>query len=202
MVLLGHNGAGKTTLINYILGFYADISQHPFLPEFHAFLEKKEFSAARCAYVPESPALDTELNAKNYFTLFGAINGKSGYDPKALMERVMLDVPLNRPIKRYSKGMKQRLMLALALLADPETIILDEPTSGLDPYGKEMIEAMITELAQTHRLIVSTHSLDLAFRLKEEIWILQNGRVVFDGNVASLGELEVLMTRYRPEELL
>ena len=202
MVLLGHNGAGKTTLLNYILGFYTDVTQHPFLPAFKAFLENKGFLVDEYAYTPEAAFLDPELSAQDYFKLLASIRGITDYDMAALLKRVALDVDPHRLVKHYSKGMKQRLMLALALLSNPKTVILDEPTEGLDPYGKEAIEALILELAQTHRVIISTHSLGLAARLKDEVWILRHGEVVYEGRIVDRTELESLMERYRPEHIL
>ncbi len=198
IVLLGHNGAGKTTLLHCMLGFYADTAQHPFLPGFNTFLSRKEIGLGKTAYAPEAAYLDHELNARDYFTLVASLHGMGRDETPGVLRRVALDVELEKPIKEYSTGMKQRLLLALALLPMPDTIILDEPTNGLDPYGQEVIEELILELAQTQQLILSTHSLDLAYRLGGEVWILRQGEVVYDGRVGSRHELDTLVRRYRP----
>ena len=202
MVLLGHNGAGKTTLINLLLGFYTDTTQHPFLGDFELFLKKRAINLGRYAYAPETALMEYELNALDYFRLTASIHGTKDYDPGTLMTRVSLEVDPKKPIKHYSKGMRQRLMLALALMSDPETIILDEPTSGLDPYAKAAIEELILELARDHRLVLSTHSLDLAARLGDEVCILRHGKIVFEGRVEERQILDTLMLRYRPEKIL
>ena len=199
--MLGHNGAGKTTLINYLLGFYTDCGQHPYLPGFKVFVERKRLQLGHYAFVPEAAFLDYEWSASDYFRLMASLHGLKKYDPEEFLQRVALAVDLNKPIKYYSKGMKQRLMLALALLPGPETILLDEPTSGLDPYGKAAIEALILELSQKHRLILSTHSLDLAEQLGDEVCILRQGEIVYEGKVADRQVLDSLVARYRPEQI-
>ena len=199
MVLLGHNGAGKTTLINYLVGFYTDCGQHPYLPALKDFVERKALSLGHYAFTPEAAFLEHEWSASDYFRLMASIHRIETYDPEHYLQKVALAVDLKKPVKFFSKGMKQRLMLALALLPDPETIILDEPTSGLDPYGKAAIEALILELSQSHRLILSTHSLELAERLGDEICILRQGDVVYEGRVSDRYDLEALVERYRPE---
>lgn len=201
MVLLGHNGAGKTTLLNYLLGFYTNSRQHPYLPAFESLVEKLKRSLGRYAYAPEAVSLDYELNATDYFRVMASIHGCKEYDQERLLERVALDVDPKKPIKHYSKGMKQRLMLALALLPDPDTLILDEPMSGLDPYGRAAIEELIVELAHSHRFVLSTHSLDLAEKLGDEVGILRQGRVVYEGVVEDRGMLDSLMARFRPEQI-
>ena len=201
MVLLGHNGAGKTTLINYLLGFYTDCRQHPYLLTFKAFVERKGLELGHYAFTPEGAFLDYEWNASDYFKLMASIHNIKAYEPDALLQKVALAVDPKKPIKHYSKGMKQRLMLALALLPEPETIVMDEPTSGLDPYGKAAIEDLITELGRSHRLILSTHSLDLAERLEDEVCILRKGEVVYEGEVSDRQMLDSLVMRYRPEQI-
>lgn len=199
MVLLGHNGAGKTTLLNYITGLYGACGQHPFLPALKPFAERLREGLGHYAYSPESAYLDYESSATDYFRLMASVHGCGEYDQPGLLQRVGLEVEPDKPIKHYSKGMKQRLMLALALLPDPDTLILDEPTSGLDPYGRAAVEALLLELARSHRLILSTHSLDLAAQLGDEVCILRHGEVVFEGRVDERFVLESLMHRYRPE---
>ena len=100
---------------------------------------------------------------------------------------------LDLPIKQYSKGMKQRLMLSIALIGDPHTLLLDEPLSGLDPFGHEQIIDLLITLKRDCRLILSTHNLQDAWTLGDEIWLLQQGEFVYQGakpdNKQALDEL-------------
>ncbi len=198
--LLGHNGAGKTTLINYLLGFYPKLSDHPFLEHFAK--EFKRLNTKEVGYAPEGAYIDSSMSAKEYFSLIRAIKADRHTELGELLKSVSLDVDVNKPIKTYSKGMKQRLLLALAKVGEPKTIILDEPTSGLDPFGRELVELLLLlELNTTQNLIISTHSIKLACKLENEIVILKEGRVVFRGFIKNEEELEKELQKHRPEVL-
>jgi len=199
MILLGHNGAGKSTFINFLLGFYVTLSDHPFLPHFKDHLpriDKKDIG-----YAPEAALLDLNMSAKDYFDMMAALRDIKEFDANELLRNVALEVELNMPIKKYSKGMKQRLLLALALLGKPKTLILDEPTSGLDPFGRLEIEKLLISLKKDHSFIISTHSLELALALEDEIWILKEGKIEYKGYPKSLKELEELLLKHRPEKI-
>ncbi len=199
MILLGHNGAGKSTFINYLLGFYSKLSDHPFLPHFKDHLpniDKKDIG-----YAPEAALLDLNMSAMDYFKMMAVLRDVKDFDPYVLLKSVALEVELNTPIKKYSKGMKQRLLLAIALLGKPKTLILDEPTSGLDPFGRAEIEKLLITLKKEHSFIISTHSLELALALEDEIWILKEGKIEFKGYPKDINELEALLFRYRPEKI-
>lgn len=199
MVLIGHNGAGKSTLIHYLLNFYTNLSQHPFLAHFST--EVEQFYNKKIGYAPEAALLELSMSANDYFVMMSAIKGIKRFDANAALQEVFLEVDLNLAIKHYSKGMRQRLLLALAIMGEPELIILDEPTSGLDPFGQEAVEQLILSLKQRYELVICTHSLKLAFELDEEIWILQEGKIVYKGRVASRNELETLFKAYQPKRL-
>ena len=199
MILLGHNGAGKSTLIQYLLGFYTDISQHPFLAHFKEHVTP--INRSHLGYAPEAAYLDTAMSAEEYLTLFATLRGVKDWDIASALERVFLDVSPHTPIKNYSKGMKQRLLLAIALLGNPRTIILDEPTSGLDPFGQEAIEALLVSLRSQHEMIVCTHSIALAFALDDEVWILKEGTIVYKGRPQSQEALKSLLFTHKPQRL-
>ncbi len=199
MILLGHNGAGKSTFINFCLGFYKSIKDHPFLPNFVDFLPK--LNKKDIGYAPEAALLDLNMSAMDYFTLMADLRGVKDFNPKVLLKSVALEVELDIPIKKYSKGMKQRLLLAIALLGNPKTLILDEPTSGLDPFGRAEIEKLLLKLKEKHSFIISTHSLELAMELKDEVWILKEGEIVYRGYPKNLDELKNLFFRYRPKSI-
>jgi ABC-type multidrug transport system ATPase subunit len=196
MTLLGHNGAGKSTLISYLLGFYNRLDQHPFLPHFAEHIAPLDRRDA--GYAPESAWLTAKACAADYLSLMASLRGVKSYDTAALFDRVGLKADPLKPIKTYSKGMKQRLLLAIALLGEPRTLVLDEPTSGLDPFGREEIESLLVDLSKTHKLIVCTHSLELASKLGDEVWILREGEIVAKKRFETFEALERDFFALRP----
>lgn len=199
MILVGHNGAGKSTLINFLLGFYTNITQHPYLEHFSTQISP--LTDKNIGYAPEAAMLDLQMSAKEYYKLMGALKNISSYNIEDELKRVKLDVDINMPLKKYSKGMKQRFLLALALMGNPEIVILDEPTSGLDPYGQAVIENLLIELKQAFTFIVCTHSMKLAYELDEEVWFLKEGKIVKKEHFKDLESLELAMKSVQPERL-
>ena len=181
LILLGHNGAGKSTLIRWLLGFYPDISCHPFLQTWH---DIAQLDLNGLGFVPELPYLDLNLTGGDQFRLFSRLKGVtlSHQDMCKLLDRTGLDHNvIGSPVKKYSKGMKQRLMLSIALIGKPHTLLLDEPLSGLDPFGHQQIIELLLALKSECRLILSTHNLQDAWTLGDEIWLLQQGQFVYQG---------------------
>jgi len=197
--LLGHNGAGKTTLINYLLGFYTNRTQHPYLANLSRFFSPLD--TQNCGFAPEAAYIDTELSADEYFSMICSIK-RLDISVKELLDSVGLAVDIKKPIKTYSKGMKQRFLLALALAGRPQILILDEPTSGLDPFGAQIIEDLLLGLNKNYRLILSTHNIELAFNLKNEIFILKEGEVVQRGFFDSKEELKESILLHKPKVVL
>lgn len=199
MILLGHNGAGKSTLIQYLLGFYSDVKQHPFLHHFKEHISPLDRN--HLGYAPEAAFLDFAMSAKEYLKLFAVLRDVGEIDVSEILKTVYLDVNENAAIKTYSKGMKQRLLLAIALLGNPKMIILDEPTSGLDPFGQKAIETLLIGLKDQHEMIICTHSITLAHALDDEIWILKEGEIVYKGRPTSEEEIETLLFSHQPQRL-
>lgn len=198
MILLGHNGAGKSTLINYLLGFYPRLSDHPFLEHFSSHIQPLPHQTI--GYAPEAATLDGNLSAYDYLYLMAGLKGIKYFDPKVILEKVGLDVPQNRVIRKFSKGMKQRLLLACAILGEPDVMVLDEPTSGLDPFVQHEIEQILVDWKQEQRLIISTHSIPLAYALKEEVWILKQGQIVYQGYPESESALKEELLSHAPNQ--
>jgi len=201
MTLIGHNGAGKTTLIYYLTGLFPTLSDHPFLPHFHDHITP--FQAGKFAYVPEISYLEGNLCAQDYYQLYcktRCMNPKT-MPLESLLERVKLNTTPTLPLKHYSKGMKQRLLIALALIGESEVMIFDEPFSGLDLFGKEVIEALLLELKKRTSIIVSTHDLEFAYRLGEEIWILKGGEIVHKEYFQTLDVLKETFANYSPQQI-
>ncbi len=198
-ILLGHNGAGKSTLIRYLLGFYRSPDDHPFLVNWAdvARLDKQSLG-----FVPELPWLDKQLTGWDQCRLMAGLKRcrLTRHIATELLAKVGLpDKALQLQIKHYSKGMQQRLLLALALLGDPKILLFDEPLSGLDPFGHQQIMDLIMELKQEKSLILSTHQLSDAWQLADEIWLMQSGQFVYRGpRPATLEALESLYFEYPP----
>ena len=199
LILLGHNGAGKSTLIRWLLGFYPDSSQHPFLEKWQKI---PQLDLNGLGFVPELPWLDHNLTGGDQFRLFARLKNVSltHIEMCGLLDRTGLEHDvLGKPLKKYSKGMKQRLMLAIALIGKPHTLLLDEPLSGLDPFGHRQIIDLLLELKSTCRLILSTHNLQDAWTLGDEIWLLQQGNFVYQGEKPeSLAAMEKLYFDHPP----
>lgn len=200
MTLLGHNGAGKSTLIGYLLGFFTDERQHPFLPHFKDLIKPLDLNEV--GFAPEASYLEESANLKEYFELMSKLKGVENSQMNEILEMVSLKADHKKPIKSYSKGMKQRLLLGLALIGNPKTLILDEPTSGLDPFGRDAIENLILDLIRSRKIIISTHSLEFAYKLNQEVWILQHGEVKIRKKFDSYEELKEAFFQYKPNVLL
>ena len=186
--LLGPNGAGKTTSIKMLLGFVrptrgtASIAGHAAgsLP-----------SRTRLGYLPENPALYEFLTGEEYLRFAGRLTGLTAADARSraagLLERVGLAGRADRPIRKFSKGMVQRLALAQALIGEPETVILDEPMSGLDPIGRKDVRDIIVALRDEGRTVLfSTHILSDVEAICDRVAILIDGRLTDCGALADL----------------
>lgn len=200
IVLLGHNGAGKSTLIRFLLGFYPDRKAHPFLGCW-SFLEPLSLKAV--GYVPESPYLDGLLTGREMLKMMSTlknINNKEGHGWESLIAEVGLKPEcLNQRLNEYSKGMKQRLMIAMALLGNPTLLVLDEPLSGLDPFGSKALMRLLQNYRKRCDLFISTHSLVDAYALADEIWLLKEGTFIYkDIKPDSLAALERLYFEHPP----
>src|SRR6059058_429174 len=188
--LLGPNGAGKTTTIKMWLGFVrptrgsAWVAGHP---------AESLASRRRLGYLPENPALYEFLSGIEYLRYAGRLTGLSAADARArtgqLLEEVGLAGRADRRIRRFSKGMVQRLALAQALIGDPELVILDEPMSGLDPIGRKDVRDLILGLRQEGRTVLfSTHILSDVEAVCDRVGIMVEGRLTDCGSLADLVE--------------
>jgi ABC-2 type transport system ATP-binding protein len=182
--------------MHYLLGFFPHTKAHPFLAHFESFCSP--LKEMQLSYAPEKSLLSSTLCAKDYFTLTKKC---SDTEIQTYLAPYHLDVNPTLPIKKYSKGMQQRLQLALAFFSSPEIVFLDEPTSGLDPFGTDDIEALLKIKSQTTTLILSTHSLKFAYELGNEIWIMKEGRRVYTGVPESYEALLALFNATRPQEI-
>jgi ABC-2 type transport system ATP-binding protein len=186
--LLGPNGAGKTTALKMLLGFVKPTSGHAFIAGQRAGTVA---SRRQLGYLPENPALYEFLRGDEYLVFAGRLCGLSRADARKrtveLLERVGLAGRADRPIRKFSKGMVQRLALAQALVGDPRIAILDEPMSGLDPIGRKDVRDLILQLRDEGRTVLfSTHILSDVEAICDRVGILVEGRLTDCGALADL----------------
>ena len=190
---LGPNGAGKTTTIKALLGLI-----FPTRGELELFGTPVSDPAARrrVGYLPENPYLYQYLTALEIMDLFGRLagvpDGTRAEESKRILERVGLGSVMDRPVRRFSKGMLQRAGLAQALLGDPELLILDEPMTGLDPIGrKEVRDLILEERARGRTVMFSSHILSDVEMLCDRVAIVNRGELVAYGSFDELLRKEI-----------
>ena len=184
--LLGPNGAGKTTTMRMITGFLAptsgsvtidgiDINENP--------VEAKK----KIGYMPESAPLYGEMIVEDYLVYIAKIYGQNPSEkvPTLCAECGLKEV-MSKNISELSRGNRQRVALAHALMNDPEILILDEPTSGLDPNQVEDVRAIIREIGKTRTVIVSTHILSEVETICSRAIIISGGKLVADSSIEEL----------------
>lgn len=193
-VLLGHNGAGKSTIIKYILGLYPDLNSHPFLINLHTNFE--QIKDKKRGFAPEIAYLENSCNAKDYINIFADLRGLNNFSDIA--KELEFSIDLNKKIANYSKGMKQLLSICLAFIGDPEVVVLDEPTSGLDFFVSSKVCDFIESKSKNTNLILSTHSLEFAYRLDMPIMILRQGAVLEFKKFSSYEELKISFMAAKP----
>ncbi len=178
---LGPNGAGKTTTMRIITGFTPASGGTVSVAGFDIFRNDLEVKK-RIGYLPENPPLYNDMQVKKYLRFVAAIKGVERESLAAEIDRVAdklsLKPVLNRYIAGISKGYKQRVAFAQALLNDPPVLILDEPTVGLDPKQIIEVRELIKDLAHDHTVILSTHILPEVSMTCNRVVIINNGQLV------------------------
>ncbi len=187
---LGPNGAGKSTTMKIITTFLAADSGTVKVDGIDV-LEKPLDVRRRIGYLPENVPLYLDMNVEEYLRFVGEARGLRGNDLQRRLdwcvEACGLVTEFKKTIGQLSKGYKQRTGLAQALIHDPDILILDEPTSGLDPLQILGIRDLIKSLAGQKTIIFSTHILQEVKPVTDRVVIINEGRVIADGNVADLG---------------
>jgi ABC-2 type transport system ATP-binding protein len=178
---LGPNGAGKTTTMRILTGYMPASAGKAIVAGFDVFDQPVE-AKRRTGYLPETPPLYPDMSVLEYLTFVAKIKGVPAAERtqrvNAVMERTRIADVANRQCGKLSKGYKQRVGLAQALIHNPDVLILDEPTAGLDP--KQIIETreLIKALAGDHTIILSTHILPEVSQTCQRVVIINKGRVV------------------------
>ncbi len=189
--LLGPNGAGKSTTMKLLTGYLAPTSGAVTIAGFN--LERNRIKASEhIGYLPENGPLYDEMTPLGALKYLARARGLSSIVTRDRLEFVAKECDLgevwNKPISKLSRGFRQRVGMAQALLHDPEILILDEPTSGLDPNQLVGIRRLIRELGQSKTVLLSTHVLQEVELLCSRVVLINEGRVVFDGPLETMGE--------------
>ena len=198
LALLGHNGAGKTTILKLILGLTPPTRGRIR----YRGRDMTEIPADRwrrdLGFLPESVAFHENLSGREMLLFYARLKGCSPAECDRLIERVGLGAAATRRIRTYSKGMRQRLGLAQALMGDPAVLLLDEPTTGLDPALRREFYGFISEHQSAGgTTLISSHTLSEIEQSANRFVILKQGRVVADGTLEQLRRLAGLPTRIR-----
>ena len=179
--LLGPNGAGKSTLMKILVGVWDATNGELQVPKSIGFL-------------PEQNPLYEEMYVREYLHFFVGLRSQGTKDQdkivEELIERVGLTAEANKRVGQLSKGYKQRVGLAQALIGSPELLILDEPTTGLDPNQLEDIRALIREMGEQRTVILSTHILQEVKQMCTRVVIINHGEIKVDKPISEIQDLE------------
>ncbi len=218
---LGPNGAGKTTTMRILTCFMPASSGKVFVAGYDVFKESREVRK-RIGYLPENIPLYTEMTVTKYLAYMAKIRGVSRKHIKERLDIAIescgLTVRRNQIIGQLSRGFRQRVGLAQALIHEPEVLILDEPTSGLDPRQIVEIRELIKELGKERTILFSTHILPEASQTCERLLIISNGKITGDvqlsngravsrltaieeENVAPVKTLTLVVTGEQPDKI-
>ena len=189
---LGPNGAGKSTTMNMITGYIAS-TEGTVTIDGHDILEEPEQAKKCIGYLPEMPPLYFDMTVLEYMNFVADLKKIPKNEKKSMVEEVMEMVKIsdmrNRLIKNLSKGYRQRVGLAQAILGYPEVIILDEPTVGLDPKQIIEIRDLIKSLKKKHTVILSSHILSEVSAVCDYVLIISHGKLVASDTPDNLGKL-------------
>ena len=178
---LGPNGAGKTTLMRMLTCFFPPTSGKASVAGYDCFADSLEVRK-RIGYLPERVPLYEDMSVKDYLAFVAGIKGTVARDIKSKVARTMadcnIDAVANKLIHDLSRGYRQRVGLAQALVNDPDILILDEPTVGLDPKQIKEIRKLIKELAGKRTVILSTHILPEVSMICDRVIIINDGKLV------------------------
>lgn len=191
---IGHNGSGKSTTMNILSGLM-DFQRGKCIINNHEVKKGSPRMFKEIGYLPEEPKFYQYMNSWEYLRFIGTMGGDGKKEIKEKSEKLLDLVKLSKDAKRaiggYSRGMKQRLGIAVAIYHDPKVLFLDEPSSALDPEGRKDVLEIITKLKnQGKTIFLSTHILNDIERVCDRVGILHQGWVVLEEN------LDMLMKRY------
>lgn len=191
VAFLGPNGAGKSTTMKILTGFLAPSRGTALIAGLDIHKERIEASK-KLGYLPENGPLYQDMTPAELLTFFGEARG---FETGELQNRIdsisqqySFREVLEKPIGKLSRGYKQRVGLAQALMHDPEVVIMDEPTAGLDPNQIREFRHSIRELGKTKTILISTHILQEVDAVADRLLLVHDGRLIFDGTPGELKE--------------
>lgn len=186
---LGPNGAGKSTTMKLLTGFLAPTAGQAWIGGFNVATQRIEASRL-LGYLPENGPLYNEMTPGSLLKYLGQARGMGSSLLRSrldyVVERCSLEGVWGKAIGKLSRGYRQRVGMAQALLHDPQVLILDEPTSGLDPNQVQGVRKLIRELGETKTILLSTHILQEVKAVCSRVILINQGRLVFDGTVEEM----------------
>jgi len=187
---LGPNGAGKSTTMRLLTGYLAPTTGEARIAGFNVSTDR--IAASRViGYLPENGPLYNEMTPVGFLTYLGQARGMATDQLSRRLDFVRdkcaLDEVWHKPIGKLSRGFRQRVGMAQAVLHDPDVLILDEPTSGLDPNQVHEVRQLIRSLGATKTILLSTHILQEVQAVCSRVILISEGRIVFDGSVEEMG---------------
>ncbi|MFD2857420.1 ABC transporter ATP-binding protein [Seohaeicola zhoushanensis] len=195
LALLGHNGAGKSTFFRSVLGFLKPAAGQLSIG---GHLPGSAAARGLVSYLPENVVFHRALTGLEVLSFFARLRGEPVSVVMPLLEKVGVAHAARRPVGTWSKGMRQRLGLAQALIGAPGLLLLDEPTSGLDPVSRRDFYALIAEVAgRGAAVVLSSHGLEEVENRTDRVAILSAGRLVAQGPLAALAEAAALRAQIR-----
>src|SRR5690606_33828369 len=198
VVLAGHNGAGKSTLIKLILGLIHPDEGEVSMLGHPASSPDAARSRRHIGYLPETVALHPSLTGTETLAFYARLKGLPTEDNEALLARVGIAQAARRRVGGYSKGMRQRLALAQALLGQPRLLLLDEPTTGLDPASRLLFYEIVHELRLAGAgILLSTHARAEREGQAGRVVVMRNGQKIADGTMGALRRSADLPVRIR-----
>ena len=197
MALVGHNGAGKTTLMKLMLGLLRPSAGSVRVlgddPATNGFAIRR-----RLGYLPENVSLNPALTGRETLAFYARLKGERVADAATLLDQVGIAGAASRRVATYSKGMRQRLGLAQALIGRPLILLLDEPTTGFDPELRQRFYEIIEEVRNRGAtVLLSSHALAELGRYADRVIVMNRGRLVADGTLDALRRIARLPTRIR-----
>ena len=199
---LGPNGAGKSTTMNIIAGYLSSTSGTVKVNG-HDILEEPELAKKEIGYLPENPPLYNDMTVNEYLDFICDLKGVAKSKRKHMLDRIISMVKISdvteRLIGNLSKGYKQRVGIAQAMVGDPSILILDEPTVGLDPSQIIEIRKLIKSLSKSHSIIISSHILPEIQEVADRVVIINHGKIAAIDSLTDLskrlsGQTKLLMT--------
>lgn len=191
VAFLGPNGAGKSTTMKLLTGFLTPTSGQARIAGLNMQTDRID-GAAKLGYLPENGPLYPDMTPESLLNFFAEIRTIPKQARRTAVERVVelcdLKSVVHKPIGKLSKGYRQRVGMANALLHEPDALILDEPTTGLDPNQIEQVRRTLRRVGREKTILLSTHILQEVEAVATRVIFITRGRIVFDGTVAEFSD--------------